>query len=550
MTTEPLDFVDPGTAFSLVGALYILMALAAGVHVVLNKQNEAAAFSWLGIIVLAPLLGAVLYWLFGINRIRRRAQAELPGFTVGDAQRNSQNIVDIGDVDPSWASLMRLGSGVHQSPYLSGNRVVPMINGDEAYPAMIGAIRKSHQSVVLSSYIFEYDSVGREFVNALVDAKKRGVSVRVLIDGLGVGYGFSFVRSDRVLRKQGVATARFLSALSTTGTRFINLRNHRKILSVDGEVAFVGGMNIRESNVLEASGHVISADVAFQQATPRGLWFHCVQKFVELESVLRADHSDLTQDVHFKVEGPVISQINAVFEADWYFAARERLHLPCWPGGRALSGLGPDLASAVGAETESESAMTPASAVKANDVSRSVVSRVLLDGPDDNYQKLQMTMLGAIQVARHQIFIVSPYFLPGQKIISALHLAVLRGVQVNVCVPRRNNLPFIGWAMRANRSQLLDHGVRLYESPSPFDHSKLFLVDSHWSMIGSSNWDARSLELNFEINLECYDTAFNREIADIIDRKLEGSMQITSSVEQHILKRLRNNFFRLLSPYL
>ncbi len=492
MNTDPLEYVDPGTAFSLVGMLYLLMAIAAGIHVVLNKQNEAAAFSWLGIIVLAPLVGATLYWLFGINRIRRRAQAEMPHHTVTATSTRKQHdalqkAVDIDRMPRPWQQQMRLGLGVHQSPYLADNAVHPLLNGDQAYPEMIGAIENARQCVVLSSYIFEYDKIGTQFIDALVAAHNRGVFVRVMIDGLGVGYGFSLVRSDRVLRRQGVKTARFLSALSTTGTRFINLRNHRKILSVDGTVAFVGGINIRDSNLLGLATH--SAD---------------------------SRHSEMTQDVHFKIEGPVINQINAVFSADWQFAAGETLALPQWQGHSGLA----------------------------------VTARVLLDGPDDNYQKLQLTMLGAIQSAQQRVLIVSPYFLPGKVLLSALQLAVLRGVRVCVCVPRQNNLAFVGWAMRANQSQLVEHGVQLFESPAPFDHSKLFLVDNHWSMIGSSNWDARSLELNFEINLECYDTTLNQQIYAIIEHKLQQSVRVSESPDEHFVKRLRNNFFRLFSPYL
>lgn len=485
MNADPLEYVDPGTAFSLAGALYLLLTIVAGVHVVLNKQNEASAFSWLGIIVLAPLLGAMLYWLFGINRIRRRAQAELPYHTISATAAAIDKGIDIDTVPAAWRPLMQLGLGVHQSPYLPGNQLQPLINGDEAYPQMIQSIREAKFSVVLSSYIFEYDAVGAQFVDALIDAHRRGVFVRVLIDGLGVGYGFSLVRSDRVLRKKGVKTARFLAALSSRGTRFINLRNHRKIVSVDGKVAYIGGINIRQGNLLLASAGK------------------------------RVRH--LTQDVHFKVQGPVIDQINAVFSADWQFATDESLQLPKWEGSVAEGTVG---------------------------------ARVLLDGPDDNYQKLRLTMLGAIQAARHRIQIVTPYFLPGASVITALQLAVLRGVRVDLCVPERNNIPMVGWAMRANRLQLLRAGVNLYEAASPFDHSKLFLIDHHWSLIGSSNWDARSLELNFEINLECYDEQINEQISRIVEDKIKQSREVITCRDDHLLQRFRNNFFRLFSPYL
>lgn len=493
MSVDPTQYVAPDVAFTLAGGLYLLMAIIAGIHVILNKQNEASAFSWLGIIILAPLLGAVLYWLFGINRIRRRAQAELSEHSPVSSAHNREQVAEISHCPPGWQALMQLGLGVHDSDYLTSNNLTPLINGDEAYPQMLNAINNAKECVVLSSYIFEHDEAGRQFVDALAAAHDRGIAVRVLIDGLGVGYGFSMVRSDRVLRKRGVKTARFLSALSSTGTRFINLRNHRKILSVDGEVAFVGGMNIRQGNVIKSS-------------TKQRL-------------------SQLTQDVHFKVHGPVINQINAVFAADWEFACGEALNLPRWKDPDSdLSG--------------------------DDDAKASVVTRVLVDGPDDNYQKLQLTMLGAINAAKDRVCIVSPYFLPGALILSALQMAVLRGVRVDVCIPGRNNLPFVGWAMRANRRRLLAHGVHIHESAAPFDHSKLFLIDDYWSLIGSSNWDSRSLELNFEINLESYDIALNHSIAEIINEKLQTAVEITDCTDQNFIKRLRNNFFRMFSPYL
>jgi len=146
--------------------------------------------------------------------------------------------------------------------------------------------------------------------------------------------------------------------------------------------------------------------------------------------------------------------------------------------------------------------------------------------------------------------VISPYFLPDKAIISAMQLAALRGVNVQVCVPARNNLLIVGWAMKAKLNELLEIGVNVFESTEPFDHSKLFVVDDSWSLVGSSNWDARSLELNFEINLECFDTAFNAQLVDIVEQKLACSSQVLVGHGHHFLSRVRNNFFRLFSPYL
>ena len=482
MGAETTAVIDSGTAFSVAGLLYLLVAGSAAVHVLLNKHNVGATVSWIGVIVLSPFFGAVLYWLFGVNRIKRRVQAEMEGrgkegVKSGSAKQHIAN--GQFEREDHLSQLFQTGLSIHYAPYLNNNSVEILNNGVEAFPSMISAIENATHSVVLSSYIFEYDAVGRQFVTALSNAHARGVSVQVLIDGVGIGYGFSLAKSDRVLRKNSVATARFLPTFSAFSTRFINLRNHRKILSVDGQVAFVGGMNIRAGNLLTG----------------------------------KLKHQ--TQDVHFKFTGPVINQINDVFAEDWQFATGDALSLPAWQG---------------------------------NEPGK-VVSRVLPDGPDDNYKKLELTLIAAINVARRSIDIVTPYFLPDDAVIQALRLAVLRGVVVRLVVPARNNLFFVDMAMKANEKTVLGAGIKIYRTQPPFDHSKLFIVDSHYCLVGSSNWDARSLELNFEINLECYNAGLVKQLETVVGNKLE-SAELVTLVTRPLLIRLRNNFFRLFTPYL
>ena len=487
---DPADAVtalEPTTVFSLAGLVYLALAVAAGAHVLLNKQNESSAFSWLGIIVLSPLLGAAMYWLFGINRIRRRAQTHRPPSAATRPPHLDAEGEPLVEPDapaalaPRFRQLMHLGAAIHPTPYTGGNALEPLADGDAAYPRMLEAIEGATGHVLLSSYIFAYDGIGRRFVDALVAAHERGLAVRVLVDGVGASYGFARRRADRELRRRGVRCVRFLSALSTTGTRFLNLRNHRKILVVDGRLAFVGGLNIRDSNLVAAGGR----------------------------------HA--TRDVHFEVRGPVVAQIQAVFVDDWGFAAKERdFRVPA-----------PDAA--------------PAGAVRA---------RTLVDGPDENYAKLAMTLIGAINAARSSVRVVTPYFLPDRTLVNAMQLAALRGVAVEIVVPERNNLPFVGWAMQANQWRLIEHGIRLYLSPPPFDHSKLFVVDDTFALVGSSNWDARSLELNFEINVECYDEAFAARMNALVEAKRDAARPLGRPPERPLPIRLRNNFFRLFSPYL
>jgi cardiolipin synthase len=408
--------------------LHLLVSVPTAFHVLLRKEDSRAAIGWIGLILLSPFAGAILYGMFGVNRVKRQAQRSLrratPGalFPPNTAPPNKETAEE-------WKILMRAGYAVHPAPYLAGNQVNILVDGDEAYPRMLKAIEEAQSSIIFSSYIFDYDRIGRKFSHALGQAAQRGVDVRVLMDGYLLGFRWRI--TDWALRRRGVKTTRYLPYRP----RFTNLRNHRKILSVDGKIAFLGGINIRAANLVEKN--------------PR----------------------KPVRDLHFEITGPVIGQINDVFAADWNFATGETLSLPGW----------------------NEKADGP------------VTARTLPDGPDENYQKLEWTLLSAINVARHNIRVMTPYFTPGQALMSSLQAASLRGVAVEIVVPERSNIPFFDWAMQANFDKYLEFGIKIYLTPAPFDHSKLFIIDGIWSFIGSANWDARSLALKIEKKLECFD---------------------------------------------
>lgn len=457
----------------IAGFIHLFICIPTAIHILLRKEDDGAAISWIGLVFLSPFLGSFIYWIFGINRIRRQAKKiqshETLVFTTPDKFR--------GVLPDKWVSLMHMGSAVHRAEYVEGNKVESLMNGDEAYPRMLTSIQNAKHHVFLSSYIFDYDVAGKKFVTALCDAQKRGVAVYVIIDGIGLG--ISWRRTDWALRKSGIKTARFFPTRWFERTRFINLRNHRKILSIDGRVAFIGGINIRKGNILNN-----------KPFSP-------------------------VQDVHFEVKGPVINQINQIFAEDWYLTRREIL---------------------------------PAADVVIDQTSN-VIARILPDGPDANYQKLQWTLLGAINAAENSIKIVTPYFIPDPILISALQVASLRGVDVEVMVPRKSNILFFNWAMRANFQKLCEFGIKIYESPSPFDHSKIFIVDDFWSFIGSSNWDARSLHLNFEINMECYDADLNCQLSELFQSKKAQAYR-HENIKYSLPQQLLYNLFRLAAPYL
>ncbi len=468
------------------GLALVLASVIASAHVILHKRDSRAAIGWVGLIWLAPGVGALLYTILGVNRIRRRAIA------LGRARRLALGVVEPPEQvaavtapaseHAGLAGLAALGEAVSGRHLLAGNRVTPLRNGDEAYPAMLDAIERATASVTLSSFIFEADGIGRRFVDSLARAARRGVEVRVLVDGAGARYGRPAIH--RVLRQAGVPAARFLPMTIGRGLAFNNLRNHRKILIVDGRIGFTGGMNIRDLHIVGAG--------------PR--------------------HA--TRDVQFRITGPVVRQLQEVFAEDWAFVTREVLDGPAWYPGLAAAG--------------------------------TTAARVLSDGPDDDFEVARSVLLGALAAARESVAIVTPYFLPDQSMIAALAVTALRGVQVDIVLPAHGNISLVRWATSALLWQLLRPGCRVYLSPAPFDHAKLFVVDRSWVLLGSTNWDPRSLRLNFEVDVECYDPAFAAHVDELIAGRRQASREITlQDVDgRPLAARLRDGVARLLSPYL
>jgi cardiolipin synthase len=469
-------------------AVDLIIAITASTHVILHKSDTRAATAWVGLIWLVPFLGALLYLFLGINRIQRRAKVLKSSSTefrveLDEAPRSPADLDrELGADRARLVELARVVGKVTRLPLLVGNRVDRLVDGDEAYPAMLEAMRDAEQSISFESYIFEAGGVGAEFVDALANAYARGVEVRVLVDDVGTRYARP--RIDRVLKQHGVPVAKFLPALLPRGFTHFNLRNHCKILVVDGVVGFTGGINVRQDSVIESN--------------PRYP----------------------TRDLHFRVLGPAVGQLQEAFARDWAFTTGERLAGARWF---------PDL--------------TPVGATLARGIS---------DGPDRDLDNLHWVFLAAIGAARRSIRIMTPYFLPDRVLTKALHLAAQRGVEVDIIVPERGNLPVVRWAMWSHHREVLGGDIRLWLSPEPFDHSKLFVVDGYWCSIGSSNWDPRSLRLNFEFNLECYDDELGESLEEHVRARLEDARLLTlEELEgRSIFLKVRDGTARLLTPYL
>ncbi len=456
-----------------------VLAVWASAHAILHRRDPRAALWWVGVSWFLPIVGPILYYFLGINRIERKAfrlRRRNPPPRLSSPALLLSRAGDPHTISPRMRHLLplaRLADSVVGRPLLPGNNIEPLIGGEAAYPAMIRAIDEAKESIGLDIYIFNDDRAGRLFIDAMARAVARGVQVRVLVDDVGAGFFWSSV--DRELNERKIPVAYFLPKFAPWRVAYMNMRNHRKILTVDGRIGFAGGMNIYENHF---------------------------------------------QDIHFRVEGPVVAQMQEAFREDWYFTTGEVLTGPAWF---------PELKEA--------------GIVKARGIS---------DGPDEDFEKCRWTILGALANAQESVRLVTPYFVPDAALISGLNVAALSGIQVDIVLPEKNDLVLVQWASQATRWQVLERGCRVWLSPPPFDHSKLLLVDRAWTLFGSSNWDTRSLRLNFEFNIECYDEALANRLETLVDKKISQARRLTlAEVDARPLpQKLRDGFARLFAPHL
>jgi cardiolipin synthase len=463
----------------VLSALAIAAALAASGHAIIYKREARSAALWLAVIWLAPAAGAILYALLGVNRVRRRAAA-LRGDMVRVRATSSGGAVP--DAASPLSQLASLVGKVSGRPLLEGNSLEMLAGGAQAYPAMLEAIGSARGSIMLASYIFHGDGIGARFVEALAAALARGVEVRVLIDD--VNARFSPRNAVKPLRRAGVPVGVFNPTVIPARLHAANLRNHRKILVVDGRVAFTGGLNI-----------------------DRRYW--------NPEAPERA-----FRDTHFRLGGPAVAHLAEVFADDWQFSTGEALRGGPWF---------PELSAA------------------GNGLARGVEA-----GPDESLDRLRWTLIGALNAAQSSARICTPYFIPDSALISALNAAALRGVEVDILLPGKSDLPHMQWAAWAQLWQVLERGCRVWSSTGPFDHSKLMVVDGAWSLVGSANWDTRSLRLNFELDLECYGGGLAPALESLLLEKRANSREVTlAEVDARPLPiKLRDGAARLFAPYL
>ncbi len=478
-----------GTAAHLIA--FILITL----HCLRRRRNASATILWIFLAWAFPLFGPLLYISFGIDRVADRGFEKFltEAYLLRAREETAAPRAYWHQLsgEPGSTAIQRgfnhtLDTLLPDHPSLAGNRLTPLVTGDEAYPKMLAAIRGATRHIHLQTFIIGHRGVGREFMDALAAKAAEGVEIRVLYDRFGSTGAHWSGLFNKYRKLPGVHIAGWTQANLFKRQFQINLRNHRKALIIDGKHAFFGGINLHDKNT--------------------------------------SAHKDgPIRDYHFQVEGPLVQELQYAFLRDWYFITREDPSIllsetffpQIKPGGEHTA-------------------------------------RLINSGPSTEKNVAIETFFSAITLAKKQILAVTPYFVPPAEVHRALLSAALRGIDVRLIVPQKNNHRTAGLASRALYEDLLLAGVKIYERRPPFIHAKALVIDGELALIGTANLDNRSLALNYETAAAVYSTEFADAMKNLIHEDINSSDEIILADWRcrPARRRLLENLAVLLSPVL
>lgn len=493
---------------ALLGVLLIVVTIPC---VLMTKKNATSAVAWCLLVFFLPIVGAIAFVILGYQHIHRplkRKQRHKKHFKLTNPPERRETIAGqplAEEADSSWQGMARLAQRFGAFPVTRGNRVQFYYEGQPAFDAKLEAIRSARHHIHLEYFIFQPDETGRRFLDLLTQKARAGVEVRLLYDAMGSRHLARHLL--RPLRQAGGKCSVFLPLNPFRRRIQVNMRDHRKLLIVDGKVAFTGGLNI--------------GDEYLGKVARFGFW----------------------RDTHMRLEGPAVAGLQRVFVEDWDFACRENLqgnaYFPEWPRKtllRAAESNAPQ--SSAPQETHSAPLVGPV--------------QVIASGPDQDLKGIREVYFAAIQRARRRLWIASPYFVPDPGLLDVLCLAGYSGIDVRLLCQYHPDkwIPF--YAGRFYWTDVLDAGVKVYQYRKGMMHAKTILVDDEWASVGTANLDNRSLYLNFEVNCLLYAPHAVAELESVFLRDLDSSIRLDRDVyaRRPFAARLLENTCRLLSPVL
>jgi len=475
--------------FQIVVAIYLGWVIAAVVTLLLNRRSPTATLAWIFAFVALPFVSGLYYLVFGPRRLQRRRQR------YGVARSLAGTVSEYlrrtcgarrPDLSDAAASLTGVGKRLGQGEPTYASAVRLFDNGDEKLAALAKAIEAAVHHVHLEYYIWEPDGVGTHFRDLLAEAVKRGVEVRVLVDSVG-SPGLTHAFWKPLVEAGGEVLRFNPVRLSIASLNFANFRTHRKIAVIDGAVGFLGGVNLHDPASATRSG------------------------------------TEAWRDEHARIDGEPVRKIQRLFLENWTYA-----------GGRFR--------------------MSPKSVPSyfppVEPCARGVPVQILASGPDDETAPLLQFFLAALATARSRAWIETPYLIPDEPLEAALRVAVLRGVDVQVIVPKRGDSKLVTAASHTYCEALSKAGIVMFEYGPPMLHAKTIVVDDTMALVGTANLDNRSFRLNFEIAAAFYDQSVIDKLARRFEQDRAVSRPFSARKRNPRLTVLLESIARLTSPVL
>lgn len=476
--------------------IYIIFILFVCLRVIYDTQSISKTLAYLLLVVFIPFLGFIFYFSFGINYRKRKIYSKKI-FDNIELERTLEKQVRQG-----WAGifedriktvgkfekLANLVLNRSLSPITENNNVELLLNGENKFPQVLEALKSAKNHIHLEYYIFDADVIGRRIIDLLIEKANEGVEVRVIYDD----FGSRDIRKKEVarLRNAGVEAFPFYKIKLIALANRLNYRNHRKIIVVDGQVGFVGGINISDKYINEDGGK-----------NPL-FW----------------------RDTHLKIEGPAVKTLQYIFLGDWNYCSGEQL--------RPDDQFFPEFDDFISDSNK--------------------IVQIVASGPDSDTPLIMQSLFQAINLAKEEILITTPYFIPGESLKDCLLIAASSGVKVKLLLPGISDSRLVNFAARSYFNRLLNAGAEIYLYQKGFVHAKTLVVDKQLAVVGTANMDIRSFDLNFEVNALVYDweiaeqltQTFYEDIADAV--KIDAQQWNDRSIAIQLVEKIAG----LLSPML
>lgn len=476
--------------------VYLLVLIVVCLRIIYDTRSNTKSLAYLLFAIFVPFFGMLFYFFFGINYRSRSMYSKKLSTNDETAKKLRDDIYHyskqtFNQSDAAIQSNKELAIMIlkdSMSPLTSNNSVKLLVNGENKFPELFKALEEAKNHIHLEYYIYEDDEIGKKIAAILVEKARQGVAVRFIYDD----FGSRSIRKKLVpfLRDNNVKAFPFFKISFIPFANRINYRNHRKIIVIDGDTAFVGGINV--------SDKYINND-----EQPEKLYW---------------------RDTHLRIDGPGVQYLQYLFLCDWNFCANKKL-VPdryFFPSPRSI------------AEDDDK------------------VVQIAASGPDSRTPTVLYSVLQAINLATNEILITTPYFIPGESLLDALIIASLSGVSVKLLVPGVSDSKLVNAAAHSYYSDLLKSGVEIYLYQRGFIHAKTMVTDQKIAMVGTANMDFRSFDLNFEVNAIVYDKGIAGQLAQVFYNDLQNAEKIDRAAwdDRPLMRQLLQKAARLVSPLL